>query len=258
MCEYVVRKWRRSLDKRLAPPNASLFPRSLRAIARRLRDGPRRAILRMRLQRALAELQRQLLAGARPAPTLIEQLVRAWDNESWSATAPFLLGILEWFPRTFGSIAECGSGLSTLVLGAALSDSNRTLLSLEHDSSWAELIRARLPSRARTNVTVALAPLRSYGSFNWYSPPEAELPSSIGFVVCDGPPGSTRGGRYGLAPVLRDRLAPGCILLLDDTHRLEERAIVERWCTELKAAVIEEAGTYTALRVGTSTAGAST
>jgi hypothetical protein len=45
--------------------------------------------------------------------------------------------------------------------------------------------------------------------------------------VCDGPKGTTRGGRYGLAPVMKDRLAPGCIVLLDDTSREAERAIIE-------------------------------
>jgi hypothetical protein len=239
-----------TIDKDSAQSDAAPFPDGLRAVARRLRDGPRSAIRRIRLNQAFAELDAQLFHRVRPQSVLLDRLVRAWNNESWSAGTPFLLGMLEWLPRSSGSVLECGSGLSTLVLGAAIAHSARTLLSLEHDPAWVELIRARLPKHVRARVTVAVSPLRSYGSFDWYSLPEATLPDSIGFVVCDGPPGSTRGGRFGLAPVLKERLAPGCILLLDDTHRAEERAIVDRWIVELRATVVEAAPTYSVLRVG--------
>jgi hypothetical protein len=230
--------------------NQSQLRASWRTMAHRLREGSRNAILRMRLRRALAELEAKFLDGRPPTSALIERLVHAWGNESWSATAPFLMGMLGWLPRTSGAIVECGSGLSTLVLAAALIRGDRTLLSLEHDRSWAERIGTRLPARTRSFVTVALSPLDSYGSFDWYSLPPAQLPTSIGFVVCDGPPGSTRGGRYGMGPVLKDRLAPGCIVLLDDTHRSEERAILQRWRTELGGEVVEDAPTYSVLRVG--------
>lgn len=51
-------------------------------------------------------------------------------------------------------------------------------------------------------------------------------------------------------PVLGSYLSPGCILLLDDTQRPEERAIVRRWCIELDASVIDEADTFAVLLVG--------
>ena len=54
-------------------------------------------------------------------------------------------------------------------------------------------------------------------------------------VVCDGPPADTVGGRYGLVPIMRDRLAPGCAILLDDAEREHERAIARRWQLELGA-----------------------
>jgi hypothetical protein len=38
-----------------------------------------------------------------------------------------------------------------------------------------------------------------------------------------------------LAPVMGDRLKPGCVILLDDASRSEERAIAERWGAELRA-----------------------
>ncbi|MHC4846180.1 MAG: hypothetical protein ACYTCU_08465, partial [Planctomycetota bacterium] len=47
----------------------------------------------------------------------------------------------------------------------------------------------------------------------------------------DGPPGDTRGGRYGLFPLMGGRLAPGCVLLLDDAEREGEQDVARRWET---------------------------
>ena len=54
-------------------------------------------------------------------------------------------------------------------------------------------------------------------------------------VVCDGPPSGTVGGRYGLVPVMREHLRPGCVILLDDAWREDERAVARRWDSELGA-----------------------
>ena len=48
------------------------------------------------------------------------------------------------------------------------------------------------------------------------------------------------GGRYGLVPVMRERFAPGCVILLDDAQRTAERMIAERWARELGASLALE------------------
>jgi len=50
--------------------------------------------------------------------------------------------------------------------------------------------------------------------------------------------------------MLRAYLKPGCIVLLDDTQRPEERQIVRRWCDELPACVIEAGENYNVLSIG--------
>lgn len=223
---------------------------TLRMLARRARDGARNAIHEVQLRRGLAVLARTLQSGRTPRLALIEQLVHAWGNEAWCASAAYLSAILDWLPQTSGSIVECGSGISTLLLATAAMLSGRKICSLEHDTAWAAFIEQRTPNRLRSRVSLSVRPLTNYGEFEWYSIDPAATPGSIGFVVCDGPPAATRGGRYGLAPVLGNQLAAGAIILLDDTQRSEERAILERWCTELGATVIQEGETFTALRVG--------
>lgn len=105
-----------------------------------------------------------------------------------------------------------------------------------------------MPERLKGHVEVCVAPLRRYGEFDWYPVEGTPIPDSIGFVVCDGPPGATVGGRYGLGPLLGSRLSPGAIILLDDTQRPEERAIVTRWCASLGVVVVADGGSFVALR----------
>lgn len=179
----------------------------------------------------------------------MERLVRGWGNEAWSADGSLLTTMLDWFPKTSGTIAECGSGISTLVLATAARATGRRLFSFEHDPDWAARLKRNLPDNLRGSADLCVTPIRDYGEFDWYSLKDVQLPADIGFVVCDGPPGSTRGGRYGLGPVLKPYLAPGCIVLLDDTQRSSEHEVVLRWCAELGAAVIHEGSTYNVLQV---------
>ena len=61
---------------------------------------------------------------------------------------------------------------------------------------------------------------------------DANFLRRISLVICDGPPSSTRGGRFGLVPVLRENLAPGFRILLDDARRPGEREVLRRWASE--------------------------
>jgi Methyltransferase domain len=202
------------------------------------------------LRSQLAALDRALRAGKIPSIPFFERLVQHWANPSWSAQATFLSSMLGWLSKTSGAVLECGSGLTTLVLAVAESSSARRVVSLEHDSTWAARVSAAMPRALRGRVHAALTPIRDYGDFDWYSIDNVPSLSMIGFIVCDGPPGATRGGRYGVVPVLRERIAPGCIILLDDAHRADERAIVDRWCFEYSAAIVEATSTHCVLQVG--------
>ena len=61
----------------------------------------------------------------------------------------------------------------------------------------------------------------------------AEIVSSeFQLIVCDGPPGHTLGGRYGLLPIVGNRLRKGAVILLDDAERSEEQVALRRWAKE--------------------------
>jgi len=82
------------------------------------------------------------------------------------------------------------------------------------------------------NVEILPTPLRDFDGFSWYDAPLAALPERFELVICDGPPGETLGGRYGLMPVVGDRLPVGAVVLLDDTERAGELAVLQRWLSE--------------------------
>ena len=59
------------------------------------------------------------------------------------------------------------------------------------------------------------------------------MPDDFSMVICDGPPGDTRGGRYGLLPIMKEKLSSKCIILLDDADRVSEQEVAARWSKEL-------------------------
>ena len=176
---------------------------------------------------------RHLSPSAVPPPALLSDLVYGWGNEGFSAESEYMLAFLDHAWRASGPILECGSGLSTLLLGLTAGRTGNTVWSLEHDPAWGQRVQGTLRAHGIRSVELCVGKLRDYGAFHWYDPPLPWMPSDFGLVVCDGPPGDTPGGRYGLASVMRARLRSRCVVLLDDLQRTAEQEILARWKGEL-------------------------
>lgn len=164
--------------------------------------------------------------------SLAHELVYGWANETMSASEEYLQAVFRHASRTRGPILECGSGLSTLVLGVAARGSRQNVWSLEDDAFWASIVRQALARFQIGGVEICESPLRSYGKYEWYDPPRDRLAKDFALVICDGPQGTTVGGRYGLLPVLGGNLRSGCVILLDDAARAGERQVLSRWGDE--------------------------
>ena len=106
---------------------------------------------------------------------------------------------------------------------------NREVFALEQDRTWAEILSHRMRRYHVKNVHVLYAPLRDYGDFSWYEVPPELADQAFGLVICDGPTRKTRGGRYGLLPIMATNLLPGCEILLDDMGRPEEQEALASW-----------------------------
>ncbi|HEY3028430.1 MAG TPA: glycosyltransferase family A protein [Pyrinomonadaceae bacterium] len=163
---------------------------------------------------------------------MLNDLQTGWGNEGYAARTDFLQEVAKKAVTTVGPILECGSGLTTILFGLLAGRRGVKTYSLEHISEWRTRVNQTLQRFQLPKTLVYLCPLREYDGFDWYDPPLATLPKEFDLVICDGPPGETRGGRYGLLPVLGERLPPGAVILLDDTERAGEAEVLHRWAAQ--------------------------
>jgi hypothetical protein len=205
-----------------------MLPRQTRKWLRQTYDG-------LRFDAAMRRFIANPGSALAPSSPLLGELISAWGNSGWIAQEGYLRACIAGALASVGPTLECGSGLSTLLLGAVAQQRGHQHWALEHMPEWGIRV-ARCAERHHLRaVNLHTAPLKTYAGFAWYDPPLSRWPRTFSLVVCDGPPADTLGGRYGLAPIMRERLAPGCVILLDDAEREAERAIARRWQAELDA-----------------------
>ena len=175
--------------------------------------------------RAIAKLPE----GQIPTRRQLSELVAGWSNEGYAANLEYLDAVAKTSLQAEGPILECGSGATTILLGILCARRKIEVWSLEHSVEWRERVTEALRRNRISGVHVCASPLVEYGQFVWYDPPLSQMPKQFSLVICDGPPGNTKGGRYGLLPVMGDRLPPGSTILLDDAGRPGEVELIKKW-----------------------------
>lgn len=169
---------------------------------------------------------------------ILKDLILGWNSLNWSARDEYLWScIYHSLLNTKYPILECGSGLTTIIAGIIAAQTGNTVWSLEHSEEWGARVQKVLKDFRIDSDHLYVKPLKNYGSYHWYDPPLRAMPAKFGLVICDGPPGSTIGGRSGLVPVMRKKLKKGTLILLDDANRPGEQIISEEWRTTLDAKV---------------------
>jgi Methyltransferase domain len=213
--------------------------------------GAWRAFSRVARRPVLALLLRQLQnASVEQAlqPAMLRRLRWAWANPN-SASVEYLSAVGEAAAAAKGPILECGSGISTVVVGVVARRAGNALISLEHSAWWSRNVRWSLKMAGVTEIDYRIRPLRFYDGYDWYD--AGALPSDIALVICDGPPATSRSGRYGLMPLLNDHLAADARVFLDDYDRPSEVAVVKRWSDEygwtLERAYVSAKGQFASL-----------
>lgn len=201
-----------------------------------------------------ATFQRDVRAGlrqSRPEAVVIQVEAQAQLHErfqpraplvaagAWSLSPTVSLELVDTVATLRPEIVlECGSGLSTVWLAYALAEAGHgRLVALEHDEMYRAQTMRMLDRHGLLDVAeVRLAPLAPVGVGDhetpWYSASLDDL-DEIGLLLVDGPPAATgRAARYPAVPLLRDRLASGAAIILDDVVRQDERDVVKRWLEE--------------------------
>jgi hypothetical protein len=208
---------------------------------RQLPGSLRRLIL---LRRTIRDLRER--APQPPDPETLARLNAAWGSD-WSADQGYAMAVAAHAGAVDGPILECGSGLTTIIAAIYC---RGEVWSLEHHPRWYRRIRSVLWTSGLRKAHVTLAPLIPYDDFDWYDIDGLDLPTSFPLVVCDGPPGRTRGGRVGLVPVMRTSLAAATILL-DDAGRAGEQSVADAWVERYGVRVERPSGErYAIVRIG--------
>jgi predicted O-methyltransferase YrrM len=149
----------------------------------------------------------------------------------------FLKVLIEYYDKTRPAIiVEAGSGVSSIILSELLmkEGSSARHYALDHLEQYAALTREKV---LNPHSEVLLAPLKDFQidgkSWKWYDTSALDGVSQIDFLVIDGPTEDIQPlARYPALPLLKDKLSPNAIIILDDTNRAGEQAIIKRWKEE--------------------------
>jgi predicted O-methyltransferase YrrM len=133
-------------------------------------------------------------------------------------------------------VVELGSGVSTLVIAAALrANGAGRLISIDADEAYAAQTREQLLRQGLGDWVelrfAALTEMHSEGIARpWYDTRVLVDLGKVDLLLIDGPPTALRADiRYPSLPFFWSRLAPGAIVLLDDAARAPERAMAAAW-----------------------------
>ncbi len=153
-------------------------------------------------EQRIVELIEKIKVGEE-TPRDINSIWNAWDNE-WTPPAEMLSTILMIARDGTGPILECGSGLTTLILGS----SGRKVISLEHDLKWKNRVETFI-DLCGGNIDLIYTPVIKDG---WYDVSlRNQFPS---LVIVDGPPRGI-GDRSKIVDHL-DNVSSDCIFIVDD------------------------------------------
>lgn len=161
---------------------------------------------------------------------------------SWAVSPDLALSLYELVrERQPEWIIECGSGVSSIVMGYALQEiGHGHLIAFEHLERFVEIGTDLVARHALSeHVEIVHAPLEPIelggASWQWYGKNVHSVleGKKADLLFVDGPPGGTGPqARYPALPVLKAYLSPDALVVLDDAARADERDILERWLKE--------------------------
>ncbi|MCR6648032.1 MAG: class I SAM-dependent methyltransferase [Cellulomonas sp.] len=185
---------------------------------------------------------RQVEALLQIIPGLEERRALLPPTGRWAMDARSVAHLLDLVrAQRPGLVVELGSGTSSVWLGYELTRIGGRLTSVDHDEVFAGLTREALTRHGLTEVAeVRVAPLTDLDDSVWYDRDALADLDAIDLLIVDGPPGSLgERVRSAAMPFFAERLAPGALVLLDDSDRPDEAAIAQEWAEEFGLERIE-------------------
>jgi len=160
----------------------------------------------------------------------LAELWLGWNNPQWCATIEMLNMVAAFATRQSArTMLECGSGVSTIVMGIIAEARGSRVVALEADRAWHGLMVNTLKRLRIRSVEMRYAPLVHGESSDWYDASALDDIERVDLFICDGPTGDTRGGRSGASSHVLPMLAPRAVIVIDDVHRAPEQDLANRF-----------------------------
>ena len=169
---------------------------------------------------------------------------RLLGHDPWAMDALLAEQIFSLVDEGPDTILELGSGHSTILIARRLEALGQgRVIAVDHLEEFAGRTREWIEREGLAHrATVVHAPIGDRDVEGrprpWYSGGalEAALPERIDLLIVDGPPARLGSeARWPAVPLLRERLAPGAAILMDDGDRADERRIAHEWRDRLGA-----------------------
>ncbi len=175
-------------------------------------------------------------------------------SQTWSMEPEALVDIVNHIQiNDCKVIVECGSGVSTILIGNLLKQRNRgQLYALEDDRDWHDFLSGILSKQELNRyVTLVYAPLKpfpgSIANTSWYDTERANLAlntvSSIDLLIVDGPKSVNELSRAPALSFFESRINGSSLIILDDANRSMERGVLDRWQQEFNITIVRQSET---------------
>jgi predicted O-methyltransferase YrrM len=152
---------------------------------------------------------------------LLSEALRHLGNPYGASEDVLILAVL-MARKADGPILEIGSGLSTILMAAAVPE--QTVYCIEHDPGWAERLKSMAYSAGTTNIALCTQPIRD----GWYDLSDIELPSRFALALVDGPPRN-----LGSRMPFYERLAGSCeTIIADDADDPGYAEAIQTWASQ--------------------------
>ncbi|MEZ4539065.1 MAG: class I SAM-dependent methyltransferase [Chloroflexota bacterium] len=161
----------------------------------------------------------------------------------WAMEANNLQSLLSTIQYNgYRTVVECGAGVSTLLIGNLLRQLGQGhIFSLEEDEKWHAVMTSAIVHEGLADyVTVLHAPLEANADSGaaWYSLVVArqilEQAEQIDLLLVDGPKSIATLSRYPALPFFTPALHQHSLIVLDDSKRTNELAVIKKWGEVLK------------------------
>lgn len=176
-------------------------------------------------------------AGSVLSTEAIHDILIGLGETSLAADDPFVTTTLESANAVEGPVLQCGASPMTLLLAITMQRRSQYLWTLEHNASWAHMLRNILGRYDIRAGQILNAPAEAFGDHIWYVVDAKHLPRDIGLVVCDGSNVLPNGMR-GVVRRLQSHLSHRCVLLVRNTSRPKDLDFASKYARSQSAPFI--------------------